>query len=133
MSEPTRKLIELEDRFVDHSYDYPYVLSCSSQLVLFSLRSNKTYDFYPILVMDKHKQPDLILPLKAGTSLDDPVITENCELLEGEFEDDGEWLCTFKPSSPGLVFYQLIFVRFGEKRISETAGFDAILFVQDKI
>jgi hypothetical protein len=50
---PTFKVIELEDHFIDHSSDYPYVQSChKNKQVIFTLRSTKTFKYQPILIID---------------------------------------------------------------------------------
>ena len=81
MAESTLKLIELDGDLVSHASDYPYVVSCSHKKILFSLRSKKTYNFKPILIIDPFKLFDPVLPIVKGDSLKDQKIRDNCLLL----------------------------------------------------
>ena len=71
MPEPVIKVIELQCNDIDHSYQYPYVLSCSNQKILFSLRSVKTYNLHPVLLIDAQTQLHPVLPLAKGNSITD--------------------------------------------------------------
>lgn len=112
MPESCTKVIELQCEDIDHSYQYPYVLSCSDQEILFSLRSKKTYNLNPVLLLDLQKTHDSLLPLKKGHKITDPSLALGCEILQGTFTDDGEWLTTYVPSKPGLVTFQLVFTQY---------------------
>lgn len=71
MNRKTYKVIELEDKYVDHYSDYPYVQSChKDKSVLFSLRTKKTYKYQPILILDSYEKDKLMLPLIVGRSIE---------------------------------------------------------------
>ncbi len=71
MDKKTLKVIELEDKFIDHYSDYPYVQSChKNKNVLFTLRTKKTYKYQPILILDSYEKDKLVLPLIVGRSID---------------------------------------------------------------
>lgn len=74
MKKQTYKVIELEDKYIDHSADYPYVQSChKDKTVLFSLRTKKTYKYQPILMLDTYEKDKMVLPLIVGRNI------EKCE------------------------------------------------------
>lgn len=51
----TYKVIELDEKYIDRSTDYPYVQSChKDKTVVFSVRSKKTYKYQPVLILDSY-------------------------------------------------------------------------------
>lgn len=127
----TFKVIELEDKYVDHSAEYPYVQSChENKYVVFTLRTKKTYKYQPVLLIDCQEKEKLFLPLIVGRSIEG---LDDCEVLKGEFHEDGGWICKYKFRQPGLLHYQLVFVDYGGIIIRDLGSFDCILQVQSKI
>lgn len=118
MEDTVIKYIELEDHLVDHSFEYPYMLSCSHQQIAFSLRSKKTYRLRPLLLFDPQKSPQPLLPLAQGADLTSSAITASCLIMEGKFTEDGEWICILKPETPGLVCFQVVFTDFGSDKVA---------------
>jgi len=115
---------------VDHSADYPYVQSChKNKQVIFSLRSKKTYKYQPVLLIDCYEKEKLALPQIVGRSIEK---LESCEVITGEFSEDGCWMCKYQFKQPGLLHYQLVFVDYGGTIIRDLGGFDCILQVQNK-
>lgn len=84
------------------------------------------------MLIEKLETFDYILPLKEHIDIAAPKNTANFHILKGKLTDDGAWETELPTTNPGVISFQLVFIK-GESTV--TVGFgtqDVILLCQDK-
>lgn len=131
MKSNTIKIIELEDHYVNRQGEYPYIHSIRST-IRFRLRSKITFDHQPILLIEKLETFDYILPLKEHIDIASPKNTANFYMLQGNLRNDGAWEAELPTTNPGVISFQLVFIKGGSTVTVAFGTQDVILLCQDK-
>jgi hypothetical protein len=85
-----------------------------------------------VLLVEKLEGFDYILPLKEHIDIASPEIEANFLVLRGELREDGAWNVQLPPSDPGVVSFQVVFIKRGSTVTVRFGSQDVILLCQQK-
>jgi hypothetical protein len=85
-----------------------------------------------VLLVEKLEGFDYILPLREHIDVASPKINESFLVLRGELREDGAWYAELPHSDPGVVSFQVVFIKRNSTVTVRFGSQDVILLCQQK-
>lgn len=100
--------------------------------IRFRLRSQLCYHTEPVILIEKLSSFDYMLPLRKPIDVSHPKVLNDFTLLKGTLTRDGAWQAELPPCQPGVISFQLVFLKPGTTKSERFGTCEVILLCQDK-